>query len=275
MEKIVVIIPTLNEECCIGRVIDGLLDIKKYLIEFQLEIIVVDGGSIDKTTEIAKSKGARVYVQNGNGKGNGMRQIFALGNPQEVVIQALSLSSDVDSKLHTLSTLLDSKYILMMDGDGTYLPSDLVKVLEALRKGNDVVMGSRFLGRIEKSAMRRLNYVGNLMLSLIASIIYQKRTTDLCTGMWGFSTQALRQMNLDSSHFDLEAEMFAECSKRKFRIGEVPIYYQPRMGRSKLVPADAGFAILRKLIQRRFVNTGSKIGKTARVKENAIIMEVR
>jgi dolichol-phosphate mannosyltransferase len=274
MEKVVVIIPTLNEESCVGSVIHDVLDIRPSLNGFQLEIIVVDGGSTDRTIEIARRKGARVYIQCGNGKGIGMRQIFSLRNPQEVVTQVLSLTSDVDSGLQTLRVLLDSKYVMMLDGDGTYVPSDLIKVFEALCDGNDVAMGSRFLGKIEKGAMKRLNYIGNLVLSVIASITYQRKITDLCTGMWGFNTLALRQMDLDSNHFDLEAEMFAECAKRKLRIKEVPITYLPRMGRSKLIPTVAGFMILRKLIQRRFISAGDKVTKAAKRKETSITMEV-
>lgn len=274
MEKVVVIIPTLNEESCVGSVIHDVLDIRPSLNGLQLEIIVVDGGSTDRTIEIARRKGARVYIQCGNGKGIGMRQIFSLRNPQEVVTQVLSLTSDVDSGLQTLRVLLDSKYVMMLDGDGTYVPSDLIKVFEALCDGNDVAMGSRFLGKIEKGAMKRLNYIGNLVLSVIASITYQRKITDLCTGMWGFNTLALRQMDLDSNHFDLEAEMFAECAKRKLRIKEVPITYLPRMGRSKLIPTVAGFMILRKLIQRRFISAGDKVTKAAKRKETSITMEV-
>jgi dolichol-phosphate mannosyltransferase len=98
-----------------------------------------------------------------------------------------------------------------------------------------------------------VNVVGNIMLSGIATLLYVKPVTDLCTGMWGFNTEALRNMKLDSTHFDIEAEMFAESAKNDLRIGEVPIAYLNREGESKLIPMEAGFMILRKLVQRRFL----------------------
>jgi dolichol-phosphate mannosyltransferase len=92
-----------------------------------------------------------------------------------------------------------------------------------------------------------------------------QRVTDLCTGMWGFNTETLKNMQLDSTHFDIEAEMFAESAKNCLRIGEVPIAYLNREGESKLIPMEAGFMILRKLVQRRFVS--------ARRIENGHILE--
>ena len=250
--KVVVMIPTLNEERCIGEVIDGIPTERLRTKGYEVEVVVVDGHSSDRTVEIARAKGAKIYTQNGNGKGSGLRQIFSLRNPQEVVLRTLSLKSAIDCDLGALSVLLDSKYVVMLDGDGTYPSKYIASVVAALDEGYDVILGSRFKGSIEDGSMSRLNYVGNFILCNIASLLYVQRVTDLCTGMWGFNTETLKNMRLDSTHFDIEAEMFAESAKNCLRIGEVPIAYLNREGESKLIPMEAGFMILRKLVQRRF-----------------------
>jgi glycosyltransferase involved in cell wall biosynthesis len=263
--KVVVMIPTLNEERCIGEVIDGIPIERLRTKGYEVDVVVIDGRSSDHTVEIARAKGAEIYTQNGNGKGSGMRQLFSLRNPQEVVLRTLSLKSAIDCDLGALSVLLDSKYVVMLDGDGTYPSKYIANVVAALDEGYDVIMGSRFKGSIEDGSMSRLNYVGNFILSNIASLLYVQRVTDLCTGMWGFNTETLKNMQLDSTHFDIEAEMFAESAKNCLRIGEVPIAYLNREGESKLIPMEAGFMILRKLVQRRFVS--------ARRIENGHILE--
>ena len=88
----------------------------------------------------------------------------------------------------------------------------------------------------------------------MASLLYQQPCTDLCTGMWGFNATALDTLELDSRHFELEAEMFAESAKKGLRMAEVPITYYPRLGETKLIPLKAGFTILDKLMRRRFFN---------------------
>ena len=252
--KVVVMIPALNEERSIGHVIDSIPRSKLASMGFEVETIVLDGKSTDRTLDIAREKGARIDIQNGNGKGSALRQAFSLRNPQEVVLRTLSLTSAIDSDLNSLSILLDSKYVIILDGDGTYPPACIPDLIESLEQGHDVVSGSRFKGTIEAGAMTGFNRLGNKMLSLIASALYFKKVTDLCTGMWGFNTAALKGMNLDSTHFDIEAEMFAECAKNGMRIEEVPITYLKRSGESKLMPMSAGFMIFRKLFQRRFSN---------------------
>jgi dolichol-phosphate mannosyltransferase len=258
-------IPTLNEERCIGEVIDGIPATNLRTRGYDVEILVVDGHSSDRTVEIARGKGAKVYTQNGNGKGSGLRQIFSLRNPQEVVLRTLSLKSAIDSDLGALSVLLDSKYVVMLDGDGTYPSVYIGSVVAALDEGYDVILGSRFKGIIEDGSMSRLNYFGNFVLSNMASLLYAQPVTDLCTGMWGFNTEALRNMRLDSSQFDIEAEMFAESAKNGLRIGEVPIAFLSREGESKLIPMEAGFMILWKLVQRRF--------STAKRVETMLVLE--
>jgi glycosyltransferase involved in cell wall biosynthesis len=250
-------IPALNEELAIGRVVESVpLDAIRTM-GFEAEVVVVDGRSTDRTLEIAREQGAKIYTQDGIGKGLAVRQAFMLRNPQEVVFKVLSLTAGIDSNLNALAAFLDSRYIVMLDGDGTY-PADFVPAfVSALEEGNDVIMGSRLVGTIEEGAMTDLNKAGNRILSLIASAVYAHPVTDLCTGMWGFRTEVLRAMSLNSNYFELEAELFAESAKRRLRIKEVPIRYSKRIGHSKLIPIKAGFLIAAKLFERRFAEPTS------------------
>lgn len=256
-ERVVVMIPTLNEERSLGKVIDGIPMAQLEAMGFGVDVIVVDGKSKDNTIEVATSRGAKVYIQNGKGKGLGVRQAFSLSHPQQVVLRALSTNQGVQNDLGSLSALLDSKYLVMLDGDGTYPSNYVLDVVNTLESGCDIVMGSRIKGEIRPGAMSKLNLMGNLGLSAAASVIYLHPCSDLCTGLWGFRLEAIRNMSLDSVKFELEAELFAVSVRNKLRIKELPIVYLPREGESKLVPINSGFMIFRKLIQRRWVGANT------------------
>jgi len=250
--KVLVMIPALNEERAIGKVIDEVPWVKLLELGFRTEILVVDGNSVDRTIEIARERGVKTITQEGGkGKGIGVRQAFSLSHPQQVVINVLKLKGDVQGAMDAMKSFLDSDYIVMLDGDGTYPPSYIYDMVISLEAGNDVVMGSRIMGKIEPGSMSPLNLLGNLILSTFASLIYLHRISDLCTGLWGFKTSALRLLSLDSLAFELEAEMFAEAVKTGLRINEVPISYLRREGESKLVPIKSGAMILVKLVERR------------------------
>ena len=268
--KIVVMIPALNEERSIGKVIDDIP--RKELMNrgYEVRVVVVDGQSTDRTLAIAREKGAYVLGQKGRGKGLGVRQAIALCDPREVVPKVLALTGGLCAKFSDLASMLDAKYMIMIDADGTYPPRYIPDVISALEAGADVVMGSRFKGNIAEGAMTPLNHFGNIVLSDVATLLYQHPCTDLCTGMWGFNSHALRTLELDSKHFELEAEMFAETVKKGLRLEEISINYLPRAGETKLVPLKAGVTIMTKLLERRFWSAAGEFDmKVAKRTENA------
>jgi dolichol-phosphate mannosyltransferase len=191
-----------------------------------------------------------------------VRQAIALCNPQEVVHGVLALRGEGCAHFSDLASMLDAKYLIMLDADATYPPRFIIDVVSSLEEGADVVMGSRFLGEIKEGSMTRLNHFGNILLSNMASLLYQTPCTDLCTGMWGFNGQALRMLELNSKHFELEAEFFAESAKKGLRVEEIPISYLPRAGETKLVPLKAGLTIITKLLERRFWSADGEFNMT-------------
>ncbi len=219
------VLPALNEEEAIGKVIDEIpveeLEAKGY----QTEIIVVDNGSSDKTAEIAAAQGAKVISEPNRGKGRAIRTGFG------------TVSGD---------------FVFMLDSDFTYPAGYITQMVGLLESGYDVVLGSRLNGSVEHGAMKRLNLVGNHLLAFLANLLYGTRVSDLCTGFWGFKVDVLRSLNLDAVGFELEANMLIEVAKRKYRIGEIPIQYRRRATASKLGSIKAGWRIGRELIASRF-----------------------
>lgn len=225
-ETVTVLLPAFNEERGIGDVLKSLP--RKEIAErgYNLDIVVVDGRSTDRTQEIAESMGARVVQQDGIGKGCGFR-----------------------SGLNRI----DCDYLLMMDADNSYPAEEIPKFLNLLEDGHDVVMGSRIMGEIQPGAMTSTNFLGNRLLSFLASTIYRKRVTDVCTGMWGFKFKALKSMVLNSTGFEIEAELFAQATKSNLRMAEVPISYRRRDGAPKLSFVKDAMKIAAKLARKRFV----------------------
>ncbi|HWG92331.1 MAG TPA: glycosyltransferase family 2 protein [Candidatus Thermoplasmatota archaeon] len=224
--RVTILIPTKNEEAGIGQTLDALpleaLDEAGY----ETEVIVVDGHSTDATRDIAAQKGAKVILQKGKGKGWGFRSALP------------HITGD---------------YLIMLDADGTYPAEAIPEFVKHVSNGSDVIMGSRFKGHIEAGAMKRTNKIGNWGLSTLATVLYGKRCTDVCTGMWAFKRDAVKTLKLNSLHYELEAELFAQSAKAGLRIKEVPIVYRQRAGKSGLNSWKDGAKIAAKLLRKRVV----------------------
>jgi glycosyltransferase involved in cell wall biosynthesis len=205
MPSVSVLLPTLNEEDNIGRTIT---EVRAAVPE--AEIVVIDGLSTDRTVEIAKSLGARVLMEKRKGKG------FAI---------------------QTAFREIDSDYAVMLDADLTYPVKDIPKFLSLLAD-HDVVIGSRFRGKLEDGSMPLLNGLGNQAICLVASVLYLRPVSDVCTGMWAFRKSAYKAIEVTAHTFELECNLFAQSVKKGFRILEIPIDYARRGGMSKVQLMD-------------------------------------
>jgi len=225
VKKVSVIFPALNEEETIGKVIDEVPVGDIAAMGYSVEIVVVDNASTDGTAGIAAARGARVISEPRRGKGRAIRTAFA---------QA------------------EADYVFMLDADYTYPSVHIPQMLKLLEGGCDVVLGSRLKGQRDPGSIKKFNLVGNYLLSFMASVLYMKRISDLCTGFWGFRREVIKNMIIDAAGFDLEANMLAQVAKRGYRIGTVPIGYRRRPTASKLGSVKAGFHIGRTLLRKRF-----------------------
>ena len=220
---VVVLIPTLNEAKAIGQTIDDVLE---YLPKCR--VLVLDSYSLNGTADKARDKGAVVINAVKGGKGIALRSVL----PQIIA------SSRVD-------------YYVMIDGDFTYPAKHFPELIKSLDNGADVVIGYR--DERAKGSMSRMNRIGNWGLSMLASILYGTYVRDVCSGMWGFSKRALSGYKLSSKGFTLEADLFANTIKGKYKLAQIPIEYRARLDGSvaKLGVRD-GFKIAWFLIRRRF-----------------------
>lgn len=211
--KVSVIIPTKNEEASIAAVIQ---ETDATLEGIEHEIIVVDASG-DKTPLEAVRAGAKVVRQIGNGGvGEGLIQGFYW---------------------------VRGEYVVFFDGDGTYVPKDIHKVIEPLLNNEaDLVNGNRFAD-MEKGAMTLRNRLGNLFLSWLGNMLFHTSIKDSQSGMKAFRRNLLLRVSLWERGFPICSEILAEASKLSMRIIEVGITYKKRIGKTKLNPATAGPSI--------------------------------
>ena len=232
MLELVILLPAKNEEEGLGEVIDRIP--KKAIEEMGYEprVVVVDGNSTDSTCDIALEKGAELIHQRSSaGKGSGVREALAA-----------IYGSTVDES---------GGLLVMMDADATYSPEDLPRFIEELQN-YEVVWGSRLRGKIEKHAMSKTNLLGNRLLSLAASVVFLKKTSDLCTGYWGFRSYAITKLPLSADGFNLEADLFGSVVKSGNKCKEIPIDYSHREGQSSLKWYRDGPRILMMILRNRF-----------------------
>jgi dolichol-phosphate mannosyltransferase len=223
--KVCIILPALNEEETIGSVIDEIPGQALKDAGYVVQVLVVDNGSTDKTGRVAKARGAEVIVEPRKGKGRAVR---------------------------TALETVDADFIFMLDADYTYPTTYIPDMLDILQHDYAVVIGSRLKGKRDKGAMNRLNTTGNQLLTLMANTLYRSKTSDLCTGLWGFKGEVIKGLKLSADGFDFEAELFTQVAKNGYRIGEVPIHYRRRHNEAKLNSLKDGLKIGWKLITERF-----------------------
>jgi len=206
-EDVTILIPTLNEEEAIGGVIRELRECG------YTRILVIDGYSTDRTVEIARENGAEVVYQVGHGKAAAIR---------------------------TGLELVKTPYALVMDGDGTYDPRDIERLLRAAVEHEcDEVIGYR----ANRENIPLVNRVGNKLISSLLSLLMGRRIKDPCSGMYLLKMDMVRNLEITATGFDVEAEIVAQVMSFG-RVMEVPVNYRRRIGRSKLSSLKAGFRII-------------------------------
>lgn len=198
--SISIILPTLNEE---RGIIETLQQINK--LDLDKEVLVVDGLSTDNTVKNAEAYGARIVIETQKGKGVAM----ATG--------VKAAKSDI---------------ICFLDGDGTYPPRFIPKMLE-LVKHCDVVVASRLLKKEGAYACMNTFIHYQFFPIILSSFLKKFKTSEPITGMRLMKKETWKKLNLSSHDFLIETEMEVKMAKNKMKVIEIPIPCIKRIGRSK------------------------------------------
>ncbi len=209
-DEVTVLIPTLNEAPTIQALIQDFAD------HGYRRVLVIDGKSTDGTASLAEKAGARVMVQAGRGKGNAVIEAFRA---------------------------IETPYVLMLDGDGTYAADDADRMVLPLTEGYDHVIGDR-LQDADKGAFSRLNFAGNYILNRLFRLAHGRFLFDILSGYRAFTREAIAQMTLNEEGFGIETEISVEAVRNGQRVRVVPIQYGRRPGTpTKLNPIQDGYRI--------------------------------
>jgi len=217
MKKLSIIIPTLNEEETIGKLLSSIPSDELRNMGYDIECLVVDGGSTDNTVQVAKKHGARVIIVRRRGYG--------------------------------LAYLIGFRYargdiIVTLDADLTYPPRFIPPILKILERYDlDFINTNRFK-RFEKSAFSPVKLVGNKLLNFVTFLLFRLNINDTQSGMWCFRKSILDSLSLNSIGMEFSTEIKIEAF-RKTRARELPIFYRKRKkGSSKIRIIKDGVQIL-------------------------------
>lgn len=212
--KLAVIIPAYNEEESIGEVIKRI----PQNVCDEVEIIVVDDGSTDKTDDVAREVGAYVVNHMYN---RGLTQTLKTG---------INVGFD-----------RNADYFLTIDADGQYLPNDIPKLLQPLlERKADLVLGSRFMGGIEE--MQWLKRSGNKMFTWLLRRLTGFPFSDTQTGFRAFNRDFVESVFLHG-RYTYTQEMLIHAVEKGFRIKEVSTFFAKRKhGKSRLITNPLTYA---------------------------------
>lgn len=223
MANVVAIIPAYNEEKALADVIDRTL-------EHVDEVIVVDDGSSDKTSEVAIEAGARVIKHSVNlGKGEALKSGFkAIGN---------------------------DSIIITIDGDGQHNPSEILDLVRPIiEDGADLVNGSRYMNGPEENtpAYRR---VGQKVLDIATNISAGTKVTDSQSGFRAFSPKSKNVFRFKDTGFGIESEMLVDAAEAGLKIVEVPITVRYDLDGSTKDPITHGVGVLFNIAKDKVLRT--------------------
>lgn len=194
--ELTILMPCLNEALTIGQCIRRSRSIlEEHGIDG--EILISDNGSTDGSQDIARSLGARVIDCPVRGYGAALQ--FGIENAK-------------------------GQYILMGDSDDSYHFDEAFPMIEKLRDGFDVCMGTRFKGEIRPGAMPFLNrHLGNPVLTHVGQRLFRIHTSDFHCGLRAFSASRIRGLNLVATGMEWASEMVIKSRLHGLKIAEVPI----------------------------------------------------
>ena len=192
---VTVVIPTLNEANSIGILIDA---VRSHGYD---NILVVDGFSTDKTKMIAEERNVPVVMQEGEGKSGALLTAFRS---------------------------VKTEYTLLMDGNGSYDPSDLDKFL-TYPESHNFVKGSR----IRNENMPLLNRFGNYIVTSTFNMLFGTSIGDVCSGMYLLKTEKVASLTLEKNSITAEQEIAEQMAIATDKLASVPINYGRRIGGKK------------------------------------------
>jgi hypothetical protein len=228
MTTLTVVIPAYNEENGIAEIVNRVLsvqsDLEKVGVE-ELELLVVDDGSRDKTAEITSSISADCSV------------VRLIRHPK---------NKGYGAALKTGFSEAKGELIGFLDADGTYPPEYFPRLVEAALEGGDLVVGSRMSG--EDSKMPRTRRVGNFFFANLLSLLGAQRITDSASGMRVFKREVLERVYPLPDGLNLTPVMSTRAMHEGIKMTEVPIPYSERVGRSKLSVVRDGTTFLHSIV---------------------------
>ena len=198
-----IVVPVYNEVATVSQVVEKL---KTDLSDYTLEILLVDDGSNDGTTERVRSLESQTDVRSffhsvNQGKGAALRTAFAQARGQVVVVQ---------------------------DADLEYDPQDIPRLIKPILNGQaDVVYGSRFRGEAQRVHLF-WHRVANGCLTLFSNMLTNLNLSDMETGYKAFSNEVISKLTIRENRFGVEPELTAKIARLKCRVYEVPISYHGR-----------------------------------------------
>lgn len=207
-KKISLILPAINEA-------EGLPYLKEKISSSIDEVLIVDGGSFDRTREIAEGFGWKVIVEKRRGYGRAYKTGFEEAQ---------------------------GEIIATADADGTYPVEEIESLVQELSSADlGFISCSRF-PLTDSQSMKRLNQIGNLMITSAASILWLHSFSDILSGMWVFNREVLKKFILESDNWNFSEEIKLrayEALRERFK--EVRISYHHRLGETKLMPWKVGW----------------------------------
>ena len=231
-----IIVPVYNERKYLSNILNKLTKIKIK----KIQIIVVDDGSSDGSTEILKKK--------------------FLKNKKINKIIFHNQNSGKGSAIKSAQKYVKGEYVVIQDADLEYDPKDLIKIYNFIRKNKiNVVYGSRVLNKNKYQNTKNFTHLiriwGNIFLTYVSNKINNQNLTDAHTCYKMFKTKIFKKINLREKGFAFCPEITTKLSKKNYNIVEIPISYSGRTyDNGKKITATDGLIALFSLIKYRLID---------------------
>lgn len=228
MNSLTVVIPAYNEEQGIAEIMERVLAVRADLHRVgisQLELLVVDDGSKDKTAQIANT--------------------FCENDPLVRVITHKK-NKGYGGALKTGFSQATSDLIGFMDADGTYPPEFYPQLCQSIQDGAELVIGSRMAG--QDSQMPKTRKLGNFIFANLLSVLGWQKISDSASGMRVFRKEILPRIYPLPDGLNLTPVMSTRAIYEDIKMVEVPIPYSERLGRSKLSVVKDGWVFLESIV---------------------------